>query len=195
MTSAQMKAAFKIMQDFAPAIMKATEILEAVESAESVLAEKDKSVKAMDKACVEACARHEAMQKEIAACQVEVDQAKVDTAAQKAELAKTLKGTQEKLKAAQEALDATQKEHANTLALHRQELSDLDTTIEKSRKDLADFRRAIPKTYSRSRDYGTEHVYAYKHRGRGLSRRYGEIGAPTDCWYCHCGRHGCGHYL
>ena len=147
MTSAQMKAAFKIMQDFAPAIMKAAEILESAEQAESILAEHKKAMAAVDQDCASCVSQKASLDAELAALRAEVERAKADTAEEKARLAETLKATKDKLKAATEALDATQKDHANTLAAHKQELDGVDIVLETKRKELADFRRAIPKTY------------------------------------------------
>ena len=140
MTSAQMKAAFKIMQDFAPAIMKATEILEAAEQAESILAEHKKAMAAVDQDCEACVAQKASLDAELSALRADVERAKQDTAEEKERLAETLKATKEKLKAATEALDATQKDHANTLAAHKQEPEGTDIVLETKRKELADFR-------------------------------------------------------
>jgi ABC-type transporter Mla subunit MlaD len=147
MTSAEIKRMLQPMKDFAPAILRCAEIVEAAEQAEGLLKEQDGAVKAAMKELAALAKQTEEAQAELGACCASVDQAKKDTAAEKSAIADTLTATKEKLKAAQEALDATQKEHANTLAAHKQELDGLDIVLEAKKKELADFRRAIPKTY------------------------------------------------
>lgn len=147
MTSAQMKAAFKMMQDFAPAIMKATEILEAAEQAESVLAEHKKAMAAVDQECASCVQTKAALDAELAALHAEVVQAKQATADEKAALAESLKAAKAKLKLAEDALLSTQNDHANTLAANKQELLGVQIVLDEKKKELADFRRAIPKTY------------------------------------------------
>ena len=146
-TSAQMKAAFKMMQDFAPAIMKASEILESAEQAESILAEHKKAMAQVDKDCASCVGMKASLESELADLRAQVEQAKKETAEEKAALADSLKASKAKLKTVEEALDATRNEHANTLAKNQMELDDLNGVIEAKKKELADFRRAIPKTY------------------------------------------------
>lgn len=147
MTSAQMKAAFKMMQDFAPAIMKATEILESAEQAESVLAEHKKAMVQVDKDCSACVAMRDQLNTELSNLRDSVTQAKQDTAQEKSDLADSLKTAKAKLKDVEAALDATRNEHANTLAANQQELDGLNIVLDAKKKELADFRRAIPKTY------------------------------------------------
>lgn len=147
MTSAEIKRTLQPMKDFAPAILRCAEIVEAAEQAEALLKEQDGAVKAAKKTLDSLTKQTEDAHASLGACCASVEQAKLEAAAEKVALAATLKATKEKLKLAEEALDATQKEHANTLAAHKQELDGLDVVLEAKKKELADFRRAIPKTY------------------------------------------------
>jgi chromosome segregation ATPase len=147
MTSAEIKRMLQPMKDFAPAILRCAEIVEAAEQAEGLLKEQGGAVKAAKQELAALATQTAAAQADLGACCASVAQAKLDTAAEKSALAATLKVTKEKLKLAEEALDATQKDHANTLAAHKQELDGLDIVLEAKKKELADFRRAIPKTY------------------------------------------------
>jgi chromosome segregation ATPase len=147
LSSTEIKRLLQPMKDFAPAILRCAEIVEAAEQAEGLLKEQDGAVKAAKKELAALAKQTEEAHAELGACCASVEQAKQDTATEKAALAATLKATKEKLKLAEEALDATQKDHANTLAAHKQELDGLDVVLEAKKKELADFRRAIPKTY------------------------------------------------
>lgn len=147
MTSAQMKAAFKMMQDFAPAIMKATEILESAEQAESILAEHKKAMAKVDQDCAACVEQKASLDAELAALRGSVEQAKRETAEEKVALADSLKTAKAKLKEVEAALESTRNEHANVLAANQQELDGLNIVLDAKKKELADFRRAIPKTY------------------------------------------------
>lgn len=147
MTSAQAKAAISMMKDFAPAIMQAADLLESAEKAESVLAEHKKAMASVDQACASCVERKTSLEAELTDLFAQVEQAKRDTADEKARLSETLKATKDKLKTATDALEATQKDHANVLAANAQELDGLNIVLEAKRKELADFRRSVPKTY------------------------------------------------
>jgi chromosome segregation ATPase len=147
MTSAEIKRMLQPMKDFAPAILRCAEIVEAAEDAERLLKEHDSAVKTAKKDLADLVKAKSEAHDELQAVRGEVDLAKTATAEEKTALAATLKATQAKLKTAQDALVATQNDHANTLAAHKQELDGLDIVLDAKKKELADFRRAIPKTY------------------------------------------------
>ena len=115
MTSAQMKSAIKMMTDFAPALMKASEILEAAEQAEAILRalEGKKAALATDMAgLTEARA---AQADELAKISAEVAQAKREAQDEKAKLNTILGAVQQKVMNAQQALEVAQKAHADWL--------------------------------------------------------------------------------
>jgi chromosome segregation ATPase len=147
LSSTEIKRLLQPMKDFAPAILRCAEIVEAAEQAEELLKEQDGAVKEAKKKLDVLAKQTEEAHAELGSCCASVGQAKKDLAAEKAVIADTLKATKEKLKEAQVALDAIQKEHANAIAVHKQELDGLDIVLEAKKKELADFRRAIPKTY------------------------------------------------
>lgn len=147
MTSADIKRMVKHTMEFAPALLRCAEIVEAAEEAERGIASKDKviadirsEVNALVKLKKEAA-------DELTTAKMHVEQAKKDTAQEKADLSAGLKAAREKLKIAEDALKHTQDEHANTLAANKQELDGLNIVLEQKRKELADFRRSVPKTY------------------------------------------------
>jgi chromosome segregation ATPase len=147
LTSTEIKRLLQPMKDFAPAILRCAEIVEAAEQAEALLKEQDGTVKAAKKELDSLAQRTEDAHAELGACCASVEQAKQDTADEKRTLAESLKDARAALRLAQDTIEATQKEHANLLAAHKQELDGLEIVLEAKKKELADFRRAIPKTY------------------------------------------------
>lgn len=147
MTSAQMKAAFKMMQDFAPAIMKASEILESAEQAEVKLAEHQKKMDGLDATHADLGRQCEAAQVELRGVQTKLDQARHQTAVEREALEASLKDLKAQVQHAKTTLQATHDEHANTLAVYKQEIAQLVESLAQHKQALADFRKAIPKTY------------------------------------------------
>ena len=147
LTSTEIKRLLQPMKDFAPAILRCAEIVEAAEQAEVTIKEHATVVKAAQSELADLARQKQEAQDEVVAARAEAEAAKKATADEKVELAATLKTTQAKVKAAQEASQATQNEHANVLAANKQELLGVQIVLEEKKKELADFRRAIPKTY------------------------------------------------
>lgn len=147
LTSTEIKRLLQPMKDFAPAILRCAEIVEAAEQAEVTLREHAPSMQAIERELQALAQQKKEAQDEVLAAKVEMDAARKSTADEKIALVKTLNETKENLKAVQAALDELTKEHANTLAAQKQELLGVEIVLEQKKKELADFRRAIPKTY------------------------------------------------
>jgi chromosome segregation ATPase len=147
LTSTEIKRLLKPMEDFAPAIMRCAEIVEAAEQAEKTILNREPAITALQKE-IEALKEQQKHEQEMLdSLRADVVRVTNETALEKDEIKSTIKASKEKLKAAQEALETTQKEHADLLASQQQEIAGLDIVLEQKRKELADFRRAIPKTY------------------------------------------------
>jgi ABC-type transporter Mla subunit MlaD len=147
LTSTEIKRLLKPMEDFAPAIMRCAEIVEAAEQAEQTIRNREPAITALQKE-IEALKEQQKHEQEMLdSLRADVVRVTEETAREKDEIKNTIKASKEKLKAAQDALDSTQKEHAALIASNQQELDGLNIVLEQKRKELADFRRAIPKTY------------------------------------------------
>ena len=147
MTSADIKRMVKHTMEFAPALLRCAEIVEAAEAAERGIASKDTVITEIRKEVDALLSQKKQAADELVTAQAQVEQAKKDTAQEKADLSAGLKDARDKLKTAQVALKATQDEHANTIAANKHELDELNIVLERKRKELADFRRSVPKTY------------------------------------------------
>jgi len=147
MTSADIKRMVKHTMEFAPALLRCAEIVEAAEAAERGIASKDTVITEIRKEVDALLSQKKQAADELVTAQAQVEQAKKDTAQEKADLSAGLKDARDKLKTAQVALKATQDEHSNTIAGNKQELDGLNIVLDQKRKELADFRRSVPKTY------------------------------------------------
>ena len=147
MTSADIKRMVKHTMEFAPAVLRCAEIVEAAEEAERVIASKDKVLDDIRSEVDALLRQKKEAADELVTAHDQVKQAKKDTAQEKADLSAGLNDARDKLKTAQVALKATQDEHSNTIAGNKQELDGLNIVLDQKRKELADFRRSVPKTY------------------------------------------------
>ena len=147
MTSADIKRMVKHTMEFAPALLRCAEIVEAAEAAERGIASKDTVITEIRKEVDALLSQKKQAADELVTAQAQVEQAKKDTAQEKADLSAGLNDARDKLKTAQVALKATQDEHSNTIAGNKQELDGLNIVLDQKRKELADFRRSVPKTY------------------------------------------------
>ncbi len=112
MNSAQIKAALKLSMDLAPAIMRAGEIVEAAEQAETVLSElavKKKAAEDEIQSIKDQAASHRT---EMEAVAKDLADAKKAAQAEKDKLNKHLGAIQEKIETANQALDKTRADHA-----------------------------------------------------------------------------------
>jgi chromosome segregation ATPase len=147
LTSTEIKRLLQPMADFAPAILRCAEIVEAAEQAERAILSREPTIQSLHKEIQQLKEQQTQEQDMLDTLRADVVRVTAETASEKDTIKQTLKDSTGKLKAAQEALDVTQKEHARVLAAHQQEIAGLDIVLDAKKKELADFRRAIPKTY------------------------------------------------
>lgn len=147
MTSADIKRMVKHTMEFAPALLRCAEIVEAAEEAERGIASKDKVIADIRSEVDALLSQKKQAADELTTAKMQVEQAQKDAAQEKADLSAGLKAAREKLKIAEDALKHTQDEHANIIAANKQELDGLNIVLDQKRKELADFRRSVPKTY------------------------------------------------
>ena len=114
--SEEIKRTLRPMLDFAPAIMRAADIVAEAEQAEALL-EGLTAKKAAGQREIDDLAKSALTNKELTAQTArDLAAAQTDLAAQKAVLMKALTVVQDKLKAAQAALDSVQTDYASKLA-------------------------------------------------------------------------------
>lgn len=151
MTSAQMKAAFKMMQDFAPAIMKASEIFEQLELAEPQLMEHRRTLAAVDAQIEERRAYYDSQyhalvsRNEELSAQLEAKRAEMERGLEHCE--QCISDTQKRIAAEEKEFMAAAAEAEQLMTVRKRELADVTDALEAKRKELADFRRSVPKTY------------------------------------------------
>jgi chromosome segregation ATPase len=147
LSSTEIKRLLQPMKDFAPAILRCVEIVEAAEQAERDIKDSGPAVIALKEEIQALQKTKQDEQSAIAVIRADVKQALEAAAQEKADIKQALKPLQEKLKAAQDALDSTQKEHAKILSANQQEVAGVEIVLAQKRQELADFRKSVPKTY------------------------------------------------
>ena len=130
MTSAQLKAAFKMMQDFAPAIMKASEILEDVERAETQLQAMEAGTQQIVKDTAALIDVRDARAAEALAVSDDVEKAKVAALAERETLSTSIAVIQREVDAVQSALTDAQRAHAEFM-----QQADADRRVKQSELD------------------------------------------------------------
>lgn len=143
MTSREILDTLKPMRDFAPAIIRAAEIIEAVEQASVTLKAMDKS-KAGVQAEIDELNKQAASTRQATAATVsELETARADVLAEKEKLNASLKPLQAKLKTAQAALDSVQSDYAKKLAALDEELRAKQTQLDGVKSEIEAFRARI----------------------------------------------------
>ncbi len=147
LTSTEIGRLLQPMKDFAPAILRCAEIVESAEAAERTMAAQAPALDEIRKEADALRALKQQAHDELQTVLVQVEQARKETAEEKTAITASLKDLRIKLKDADEALKAMRDEHANALAGNKQELEGLNIVLDQKKKELADFRRSVPKTY------------------------------------------------
>ena len=147
LSSTEIKRLLQPMKDFAPAILRCVEIVEAAEQAERDIKDSGPALHALKEEIKALQKTKQEEQSAIAVIRADVKRALDEATQEKSDIKQALKPLQEKLKVAQDALDSTQKKHAAILAANQQEVAGVEIVLVQKRQELADFRKSVPKTY------------------------------------------------
>lgn len=144
LTSVQIKRLIQPMADFAPAILRCAEIVEAAEQAERTILDSEPVLASLraDIDALQTQQKHE--QDALAGLMADVARALEGIAKDKADALAAIQPTLDDLKTAQDALEATQKEHAAVIAAQQQEIAEVDAILAQKRQELSDFKNSVP---------------------------------------------------
>ena len=136
MSSGEIRQAIKQTLEVAPAIMRASEIVDAAEVAERAMGDMEQRKRVIEKEIASLHAVLSARQGEIAAVGEDLERAKQDAQAEKAKLNKALGVVQGKVDQAQSALVVTQAEHAAFLKSIADETNIKRTELEGLKREM-----------------------------------------------------------
>jgi len=144
MTSAQIRATLKPMADFAPAILRCAEIVEAAEAAEARFAQQAEALEAQQRTIVELQTQEAEARAAVTATAGDLATAQAEVAAQKTKLIATLKPLQDKIDQATAALTALTAEQTATMSRYAEEIRMQESLLEDRKRAVLAFKQSLP---------------------------------------------------
>ena len=144
LTAADIRRILQPMADFAPAILRCAEIVEAAEEAELTIKTNAKHITAMQAEIVGLEGQVTTNRLAVAASEDELAVFKADIAAQKTKLINDLKATQDKLDAATAGLVAMQDEHKKLTEQYAEEIRLQQSALDDRKRAILVFKQSLP---------------------------------------------------